>query len=292
MKLIISSILVFTLARQTFSQQNKIEENRLLKLKNGKYGLTDTLNKTVVPYDYDFIEYKNKRIIVRKKGLHGLLTINNKLIIPIKYQFILPRGNNRFILWTPGSVFGLSDGEGKTILPVQYKSISSTEYDDFYITKNDKNLNGVYNFNGENIMPEIYRFYKIDGYKIFAVKDAQPLILNIQNPEEIIILDNDIVFVETTRHYSMGEQFYQIVKKGNKFGVINVSNQTIVPIIYDEVKSSQHWRYFIFRNKGKIGIINIDGDIVKQPVYDAIKLRKEFVLLKRKNQKDEIYFYE
>lgn len=291
MKLILLSILTIALAGQTFSQQNRIEENRLLKVKNGKYGLTDTLNKTIVPFDYDFIEYQNSRLIVRKKRLQGLLTTNNKLIIPIKYQFILPRGNNRFLLWTPSSVFGLSDGDGKTILPVQYKSVSSTENDSFYITKNDKNLNGVYNFNGENILPAIYRFYTIDGYKIFAVKDAQPLILNIKNPEETIILDKDIAFVETTRHYSMGEQLYQIVKKGNKFGVINASNQTIVPITYEEVKSSQHWRYFIIRDRGKIGLINIDGDIVKEPVYDAIELRKEFVLLKRKNQKDEIYSY-
>jgi hypothetical protein len=81
------------------------------------------------------------------------------------------------------------------------------------------------------------------------------------------------------------------VKKENKFGVINARNQTIVPIVYDEVKSSQHWRYFIIKKNGKKGIININGDIVKEPIYDAIELSKEFVLLKRKNQKDEIYSY-
>jgi len=291
MKLTLLSILVFALAGKTFSQQNRIEENRLLKVKNGKYGVTDTLNKTVVPFDYDFIEYKNNRLIVRKKGLHGLLNIDNHLIIPIKYQFILPRSNNRFILWTPSSVFGLSDADGKTILPVQYKSVSSTENDDFYITKNDKNLNGVYNFDGEKILPEIYRFYTIDGYKIFALKESRPLIINIQNPDETILLDKDIAFVETVRHHSMGEQFYQIVKKENKFGVINGSNQIIVPIVYDEVKSSQNWRYLIIKNKEKVGLINIDGDIIKEPVYDAIELRKEYVLLRRKNQKDEIYSY-
>jgi hypothetical protein len=290
-KLTILSILFFTLTVQTFSQQNRIEENRLLKVKNGKYGLTDTLNKIIVPSDYDFIEYKNNRLIVSKKSLQGLLTTDNDLIIPIKYQFILPRSNKRFILWTPRSVFGLSDADGKTILPVQYKSVSSTENDDFYITKNDKNLNGVYNFNGEKVLPEIYRFYTIDGYRIFAIDDTQPLILNIQNPEETILLDKDISFVETARHHSMREEFYQIVKKENKFGVINARNQVIVPIAYDEVKSSQHWRYFIITNKGKVGLINVDGNIVKEPIYDAIELRKEYILLRRKNQKDEIYSY-
>lgn len=291
MRLILLIIVVFALAEKAFSQKNRIEENRILKVNNGKYGITDTLNKTVVPFDYDFIEYQNNRLIVRKKGLHGLLTTNNRLIIPVKYQFILPRGNNRFILWTPSSVFGLSDDNGRTILPIQYKSVSSTDNDDFYITKNNQGLNGVYNFNGENVLPESYRFYTIDGYKIFALRDTQRLILNIQNPEKTIILDNDITFVETMRHHTIGEKFYQIVKKRNKYGVINANNQIIVPINYEDVKSSQHWRYFIIRNNGKIGIINIDGDIVKEPVYDAIELRKEFILLKRKNQKDEIFTY-
>jgi hypothetical protein len=124
------------------------------------------------------------------------------------------------------------------------------------------------------------------------VKDGQPLILNILRPEETIFLDKDIDFVETVRHHSMAEtQLYQIVKKKDKFGVINASNQVIVPVIYDEVRSSQHWRYFIIKHKGKVGLINVDGETIKEPVYDAIALRKEFVLLKRKNHKDEIYTY-
>ena len=291
MKLILLTIFAFVLTLKTFSQQTKIEENRFLKLKDGKYGVTDSLDKTVVPFMYEFIEYKNNRLIVRKKGLHGLLTTSNDVIIPIVYQFILPRSNNRFILWTPNSLFGLCDSDGKIILPVKYKSVSSTENNDFYIIRNDKNLNGVYRFSGENVLPEIYKFYTLDGYKVFAAKDAQSLILNLQKPDDVVFLDKDITLVETTRHYSMGEQFFQIVKKKNKYGVINAINQIVVPIIYDEVKSSQHWRYFIIKEKGKVGIINIDGKVVKELIYDAIELRKEYVVLKQKNKKDEIYSY-
>lgn len=291
MKLILLSFLAFLLTEKSFSQKTIIETNRFLNVKNGKYGVIDSLNKTVVPFLYEFIEFKNNRLIVRKKGLHGLLTTNNDVIVPVKYQFILPRSDDRFILWTPKSLFGLCDNDGKFILPVKYKDVFSTENDDFYITRNDKNLNGVYSFTGENVFPELYKFYTLDGYNAFAVKDAQPLILNLQKPNDPVLLDQDIVFVETSRHHSIGEQFYQIVKKENKFGVINASNQVIVPLVYDEVKSSQHWRYFIIRDKGKIGLVNIDGDIVKEPIYDAIELRKEYILLKRKNQKDEIYSY-
>lgn len=98
--------------------------------------------------------------------------------------------------------------------------------------------------------------------------------------------------METQRHYSTGEMFFQIVKQKNKFGVINAKNETIIPIIYDEIKSSQHWKYFLIKENSKIGIINIYGEVIKKPIYDNIELRKEYVLLKRKNQKDEFYSYQ
>lgn len=291
MKLILLSIFSFFLSENIFSQQAKIDANRVLKVKKGKYGVTDSVDKTVVPFLYDFIEYKNNRLIVRKKGLHGLLTVNNDVLIPIEYQFVLPRSKNRFILWTSDFLFGLCDDNARIILPVKYKSISSTENDEFYITKNEKNLNGVYSFTGKTVLPEIYRFYTRDGHKVFAARDSQSLIINLEKPDDVVFLDKGIAFVETSRHYSAGEQFFQIVKKGNKYGVINANNQILIPIIYDEVKSSQHWRYFIIREKGKVGLINVEGEIVKEPIYDNIELRKEYVLLKRKNQKGEIYSY-
>ena len=153
-------------------------------------------------------------------------------------------------------------------------------------------MNGVYDLNGKNILPEVYIFYTIDNYKIFAVKDNQPQVLDLQHPDEIISLAKDVAFIETQRHATTGERFYQIVRKQNKYGVINADNQTVIPILYDDVKSSGHWRYFFFKVNNKIGIINVEGKIIKEPIYDAVELRKEFVLLKRKNEKDEIYSYE
>lgn len=292
MKLVLLTILAFVLAEKAVSLEIQLEANRFLKVKQGSYGVTDTLDQTVVPFIYELIEYKNNRLIVYKKGLTGLLTLNNEVILTMDFKFILPRSNNRFILWTPKSQFGLCNQDGQIILPVSYKSVSSTENDDYYITKNEKNLNGVYSFTGEQILPEVYRFYTLDGYKVFAVKDDQPLLLHLQQPDSIVVLDKDIAFVETVRHNSMGEQFFQIVKKGNKYGVLNTSNEIVIPLLYDEVKSSQNWRYYICKLNGKLGIIKVDGTVVKEMIYDSIELRKEYVLLKQKNQKQETYFYQ
>lgn len=292
MKRLFSTLLSMLISCYSFSQQIKIIENRYLKSKAGKWGLTDSLDKTIVPFLYDRIEFENGRLIVRKKNLHGLLTIDNDLLIPIEYTFILSRANNRFILWSPKSQWGMCDNNGKIIIPVKYKSVSSTENDEYYITRNEKDLNGAYRFTGENVLPEIYQFYTLDGNKVFTLKEKQPLIVNLDNTEEKVLLDRGIVFIETVVHGSMGEQFFQMIKKQNKFGLINSENQIIIPLIYDEISSSQHWRYYIVKQNGKVGIINVNGKMVKEPVYDVIELRKEYVLLKRKNQQDEIYNYE
>ncbi len=276
-----------------FSQPPKeIEKNIFLKVIKNKFGITDSSNKVIVPFIYDYIEFKNHRLIVRKQNSQGLLSISNKIIIPIEYEFILPSQNDRFILRTHNSLFGLCDTSGKVLIQVKYKSLTSTVNSDYYISTNNKNLNGIYDINGKVVLDELYKFYTIDNYKIFATKENQPYIFNLQKLQDSLRLNKNINFIETQRHYSMGERFFQIVKQNNKFGVINSTNEIVVPIIYDNVKSSQHWKYFLFTLNNKIGLIKINGKIIKEPIYDRIDLLKEYITLKRKGKKDEFYSYE
>lgn len=284
--------LLFTGSIYSQSLRTKINENRFIEQKKNKYGVTDSLNKTIVPFKYDHIEFSNMRLIVRNKNLCGLLSLDNKELIPLQNQFVLPREKERFIVWIKNSLSGLFDINGNTVIPLRYKSINSVINDVFYITENAESTNGVYDYYGKNIIPEEYKFYTIDSNKIFAVKNNKAQILDIQNSGNSIDLERDIQFVETARHYSMGEIFFQIVKKNNKFGLINSKNETIIPIIYDEVKSSQNWRYFIIKQNNKVGLIHVNGNIIKNPIYDRVELRKEFIVLKTKNNKDEVYAYQ
>ena len=294
MKRTISTILFLLLTAFIYSQNSKtkIEENRFIERSGNKFGVTDSLKNVIIPFKYDFIEFKNRRLIIRNNNLNGLFALDNKELLPIEFEFILPRKNDRFILWTKKSIFGLSNINGKIVIPIQYKSVSSIENDDFYITENGNNLNGVYDFNGKNIIPEEYKFYTVDKNIIFAIKDNKSQIIDINNSENNIILGEKIELIETVRHYSMGENLFQIIKKENKYGIINSKNETIIPTIYDEIKSSQNWRYFIIKQKNKIGLINVNGTVTKQPIYDSIELRKEYIVLKRKDIKNEIYAYE
>lgn len=294
MKKSFTTAFILLISNFIFAQsiKNQIEENRFLEMKENKFGVTDSLNNEIIPFKYNFIEYENKRLIVKYKNLNGVFSINNVELIPIKYKFILPRKKDRFILWSNNSLFGLSDLDGNIILPVKYKNVSSTINDDFYITKSIENLNAVFDYNGKLIFDEAYKFYTIDNYKIFATKNNQPQILDIQNPNNTVSLDTSIKFIETARHYTSGEKLYQIIKKNNKYGIINANNEIIIPVKYDEIKSSQNWKYFLIKQSNKIGLININGTIIKNPIYDKVEFRKEYLILKRKNAKDEFYTYQ
>ena len=154
MKQILLTIFVLALAGKSMSQERQIEANRFLKIKDGRYGITDSLGSTVVPFTYDHIDYKGSRLIVRKKELHGLLSLNNDVILPVTYSHILPRAYNRFMLWAAGNRMGLCDMDGNLIIPVTYKTVSSTDNDDYYITKNEQDFSGVYSYTGEKVFPE------------------------------------------------------------------------------------------------------------------------------------------
>jgi len=287
------TILILFIATLTFAQNVviKIEDNRFIERRNNKYGVTDSLKNIIIPFKYSFIEYKNKRLIIQNNKLNGFFSVDNEMLLPIAFEYILPRKNSRFILFKNHSLNGLSDQNGKLLLALSYKFISSNN-DDFYITKNAKNAYGVYDFNGKNIIPEAYKFYTIDNYKIFATKDNKAQILDLQNLENNLVLDERIELIETIKHYSQGEKHFQIIKKENRFGLINAKNETVIPLIYDEIRSSENWRYYIIKQNNKIGIINVNGILTKKPIYDDIQLRKEYVILKRKNLKDEFYTYE
>lgn len=290
----IVTLLIFFNWIMFFSQEYKtqIEENKFIERRNNKFGIVNTENKIIVPFEYEFIDFKNSKLIVRKKELNGVIDTDNKEIIPIKYQYILPRNYNRFILWTKNSEFGLADNNGIIILPVNYKNLLSSKNDDFYISENKNGYNGVFDINGKNIIPEKYKFFTIDNYKIFAEIDNKAMILDIKDLKDSIKLDENIKFKETVRHFSTGEKLYQIIEKNGKYGLINSENEIIIPIIYDNLESSQNWRYYIIEKNNKKGLISIKNEIIKEPIYDKISLRKEYMILYKKGNKDDSYSYE
>ncbi|MEG1021566.1 MAG: WG repeat-containing protein [Myroides sp.] len=276
--------------------QNKISykftDNRLLTIQNKKQGVIDTLNNVIIPFEYTHIEFRNDRFILTKDKKVGLFDINYQEIVPNIYNHILPRNNNRFILWSYNDQDGLVDGNGSVFIPLDYDYIGNIDMSDkFYEVKNKNGLTGIYDYNGNKILEEMYSFYMVDNELIFAAKGDETFIIDLNDLNKTIQLESGTKLIYTVRHYSSTEKYYQIVSKDNLHGVLNFKNEFVIPLIYDEIKSSQNWEYFVVKKSNKYGIVKTNSNIVVPIVYDKILFNKEYVTLKRKGFKDSYYGY-
>ena len=276
--------------------QNKIlykfTDNRLLTIQNEKQGVIDTLNKIIIPFEYTHIEFRNDKFILTKDKKVGLFDINYQEILPVNYKNILARSNDRFILWSFDDRDGIIDNEGNVILPLEYTNITSIHRSDkFYIAKNKNGLQGIYDYNGNKILDEDYSFYTVDDEVIFAAKGDESFIIDLNNLTRTIKLETGTKLIYTVRHYSSTEKYYQIISKDHLYGVLNFKNEFVIPLIYDEIKSSQNWEYFVVKDSDKYGIIKTDNTTVVPIIYDKIIFNKEYVTLKRKGFKDSYYGY-
>ncbi len=276
------------------SQQllNLLCENRYLVVKDEKFGVADSLNQIIFPIEYQMIEYKHQHFIVKKSDKFGLFTTDNKEILPTKFFFISERQNKRFFVAKSHYKRGLIDVNGHYIIEPKYRSVSAILDDYFYITQNDSKFNGIYDYNGKLVYPEEYKFFTIDNDKIFASKNEQMMILDVLNPEDSIVLDKDITFVYTNRHYIVNNSYVQLAKKNNLFGMINSDNEIIIPFIYEQIRSSNNWNYFIVKKNKKYGLIKIDGKIVKDPIFDFVEWFEDLIIFKRKGFENDVYYYQ
>ena len=176
------------------------------------------------------------------------------------------------------------------IISPEYNFMSSMD-GEHYVVMNKQKLNGVYDFHGNLVVPMEYKFFTIDGSKVFAEKNNVAQILDINHLDSPVILDSSIKLIYTERHYSSSEEFFQIIKKDEKYGLMNANNGLIIPIIYDEMKSSGSWKFFIIKKNGKYGMLKIDGSIPVPPAYEKIVPKKEGVELFRKGNKKEFFGY-
>ena len=76
-----------------------------------------------------------------------------------------------------------------------------------------------------------------------------------------------------------------IVKRNNKYGIINKKSKIIVPFEYDEISNRNRYgenQHLVLKN-GKKGIINSEGKIIIPIIYDNIYIDNERLIKVKKN---------
>lgn len=77
----------------------------IIALKDGKWGVIDTLNNVIVPFEYEktWIYDENGMMCVQKNNKHGFIDRKGKVVVPLIYSNIIP-------YFKDGKVRGVRDG--------------------------------------------------------------------------------------------------------------------------------------------------------------------------------------
>jgi WG containing repeat len=223
----------------------------------------------------NFYELSPHHLLASYQNRTGVIDFQENIIIPFEnnYSFdevlnsnISNLENHYYIVKKDGKV-GLYDFKAKkeSIAPI-FDRISHLDYDYYWVTKN--NLGQIYK-NGVVVFPFIFKKYEHKN-SFMAFTDDNDKIINLkwQNQELVEIKDNfkritahigdyiiennkwgykntNEIFIkpmyDSISRWDKNEITLFLVKKNNKYGVINRNNIEIIPIEYDEVKKMEFY---------------------------------------------------
>lgn len=125
--------------------------------KNKKWGLVNLQNKLILDFQY-------KNILLLDAGLVAvldsnkkwtLLDLKGKKIAELNYDLVLPSVHAQYVKVVKGDQFGLVDGAGKLILPLQYQKIDYIGYNWFAVE--DKGLVKLFNLKTQKFLKQSFQ---------------------------------------------------------------------------------------------------------------------------------------
>lgn len=249
-----------------------------------KCGIIDDEGRVVIPLIYDNINYKGKKKVeVIKNNKFGIIDLSGNTIIPIKYDIIEKREGlvitdektekwmtyigiekipsiygDAMVMRFDGK-YGVVNSMGIEQVPFIYDMINFCN--GIFVVKLRKKY-GVIDINNKSILPMIYDeliYQKKEGFLLAREKRLWGM-LNI--------LGDCVVPLKYNRIDLIGENL--IVKLNDKYGVINVDNKQIVPIIYDEIIYDNTEDLFFVKEKEHWGLLDNTGAEIMPFKYEKI----------------------
>lgn len=210
------------------SRQNTWFENNVLRVyQNGKWGLIDFDGNTLLGCNYDEItalKTVTENFIVKQNGKVGLVNAKGQEIIKTEYKDIrvLKEGyKNEYLVVNDRDNYGVVSTSGSVILEPAYKEIRYLGSAENYAALiNDKW--SLIKRSGE-VINDQYNFISIKGDNVVVEKEGKYGIIKTTGDEKISPTYDNLEYAFSV---------YYIAKQGDKYGLINIDNATIIPFDY------------------------------------------------------------
>ena len=274
-------------ALENFDKNNNLwyEDNVLKVQKDNKYGLIDLSGKEIVPCEYDNITVvagvKNS-IKVQKDGKYGLITTEGTTILEPVYNDILNFGEdykNGYIVINAEKKYGVVDYLGKQLLEAKYEKVEQLYgKDSFVITEAGKQK--LVNTSGEIVLDSGYDSIKqILGYTTQGVVFKTGEKCGVMNNNKEILIPAEYDDLKEVKDNVF------VAKKADKYGIINMQNETKVEFKYTSINYDSTADIVIAEDEQfKSSLMNSDFEVKLQGIVSEINDEKGYLKIRIDNE--------
>lgn len=275
------------------------EDNLYVCRTDRGYGLVSTSSGEILSTTYSDLTYVDgERWSVRRNGKMGIVKVGEanesfrvETIIPCEYDQV--QAGDEYYVVTNGSLHGLLDWEGKTVIACVYDDVDLNKYVGFCSVKRN-GLKGLMSKTGEELIPcafddfgvinkhffwtrkdNTYGIYSSEGEKVQPCKFSSFFIYEEKKKKEVLL--SDFAQLDRRQHPDL----YAVVS--GKVGTLDSKKFTTkLPCAYDYLSDFAprmkitngvftEQRLAVCRLNGKYGIVNSEGKQIQPMGFDELR---------------------
>ena len=202
--------------------------------------------------------YAQAGILTKGKMFRGVINDKGETIIPIKYDDVFLNDNS--VVVSLQNKYGVVNYKNEMVLPINYDLIR--KYGAFYLVINDNKI-ALFTiekgFVSDFIFTDLQKVYNElivmrDNQFQYVIDEDGEIVYQTDFKEELFDIKNHLMIVKTDEHvklfdlqkktfsdYSYEEMYFTHhalkVKFNSQYGIVDYNNNTIVPLVYDNIYS-------------------------------------------------------
>lgn len=290
-----------------FKEGSNYRDNVYKCQRNGKLGLVNAQDITLLQCEYSSIKHSGEYVYLVKNGKNGYAELKGtdevKSLIPCIYDKLESYSKDAPMRATYNGKEGMIDGNNKIIIPFEYSNIGKFynvgAYNMAWVEQDGKY--GIYNIDGTVIQPwDIEKAYVMNensGTTYLTFDDfpdpSTPYIHIVVNGMTGVLSGKTYKTVIPCKYGYISpiineRAFY---KANNKWGIMDIQNNSIQEAIYDKIKISNNWLSDAFTTEGifqdnmyvfigdKQGMIDKNGKAFIPVKYDSLGVFSETMIV-------------
>ena len=290
-----------------FQEGNNYRNNVYKCQRNGKLGLVNAQDITLLQCEYSSIKHSGEYVYLVKNGKNGYAELKGtdevKSLIPCIYDKLESYSKDAPMRATYNGKEGMIDGNNKIIIPFEYSNIGKFynvgSYNMAWVEQDGKY--GIYNIDGTVIQPwDIEKAYVMNEnsgttYLTFDnfPDPSTPYIHIVVNGMTGVLSGKTYKTVIPCKYGYISPVINEraFYKANNKWGIMDIQNNSIQDAIYDKIKINNNWLSDAFTTEGifqdnmyvfigdKQGMIDKNGKAFIPVKYDSLGVFSENMIV-------------